>query len=185
MGMDNLKGSRANVGESSGMHKVCRFCFEIHNSQRSLVALSRQFASALGVPHLPLSLLPRYRSNTSESESKDQYYNSMMQKYSMLCGPGKNNKASKRTGEAASSPPTYSAYARPSGMPPPPPNSLKPGNLEWVDIQKHRSREAVSHYFLWHELEDVLPHKLPKVHAELQYKFIEHNHRVKIDLSAR
>ena len=58
MGMDNFKTSRANAGESSGMHKVCRFCFEIHNSQRSLVALSRQFASALGVPHLPLSLLP-------------------------------------------------------------------------------------------------------------------------------
>ena len=27
--------------------------------------------------------------------------------------------------------------------------------------------------------------KLPKVHAELQYKLVEHVHRVKIDLSAR
>ena len=185
--VDKHTGVKAKVGESSDMHKVCRPCFEIHNSQRSLVALSRQFALALGVPRLPLSLLPGHHPDSEKISSGDAYYDTMMQKYSILCGPGKNNKASKRIGEGAvSAPPTYSAYARPMGMPPPPPNSLKPGNLDWVEVhQGPRDAKQYRIVFFWHEMEDVLPRKMPKVHAELQYKLVEHVHRIKVDLNAR
>ena len=76
--VDKHTGVKAKVGESSDMHKVCRPCFEIHNSQRSLVALSRQFALALGVPRLPLSLLPGHHPDSEQISSRDAYYDAMM-----------------------------------------------------------------------------------------------------------
>ena len=166
-------GPRVKVGAASDLHKVCRPCFEIHNSQRVLGALSRQFSLSLGVPR------KMSKSFYLQSDKVDSRFN-------RLAGPGRKLKQREDAGGTIA-PPAYPSYADPAGLPRPPPNSIDPRFLEWVEV-----KDAPGHamqfrmFFFFHELEEVTASKLPaSIHAEAQYSVVESVHRIQIPLKER
>ena len=161
-------GKVPNVAASSALHKVCRFCFEAHNSQRVLVALSRQFALAMGVPRKGPPL------NTNDA------------RFRRLCGPGRKLKQRDDAGGVVS-PPAYPAYPTLAGFPCPPPNSINPRFLDWIDVEEapgHSMRFRM--FFFFHELEELHTANLPKdIHAEFQYTLVESVQRIPVSLTRR
>ena len=172
---------RAKSGGNGMAQKVCRLCYEVQNSQRSLEALGRQYARAMGVPMVPKSISTQKASKMVDT----------------MIGPGRTNLAQ---GHVHGGPSVYAPYTplyHPttgtpldgrsdggngrSGASRLPPGSLTPKQCHWIPMSKvPRSAYKYRLTFMFHELQDFPDVKLDELEMELQYVMVEHVHRMSI-----
>ena len=183
---------RAKSGGNGMPQQVCRLCYEVQNSQRSLEALGRQFARGMGVP----SVLPKIGRSVKIAET--------------MVGPGRANVA---LGNVHGGPAVYAPFStlyhpetgavlgekRAGGGAAavllPPPNSLASRVCHWTSLAQSQSNQSSSMLkiirerdamfkfrltVMFQELQDFPDVELDELEMELQYVMVEHVQRLAI-----
>ncbi len=192
------KNVRTQASGGGVTHRVCRLCFEVQNSQRSVEALGRQYAHALGVPacprvrtakvaealvgpgrgHVSLDLAtggpPVYLPNSGLYRANS---NGRTWREGTPDGDQKGSEGPEGTTRAA---------AVRGSIPPLPTGSLKPRTLRWIDV--HKVPTTAYKYrltLMFHEIQDFPDVALDKLDMEIQYRMVEHVHRLAISAPVR
>ena len=166
----------------SRLHQgVQGLCFEVQNSQRSVEALGRQFAHAMGVPSIPRFRTPKIMDSLVGPGKANMTVEQGTGGPAIYLSSGILHRTARRKsispskgGHMVSKNEESSTYQLPSG-------SLKPRMCHWLhmsDLPKASYKFRIT--LMFHEIQDFPEIVLDELDIEAQYRMVEHVHRMAV-----